>query len=124
MWDACCWIDFVNEGGDPRLPMTALWNAVTTGSVELVINPVILCETLLQVPEQPRPWLDPHPSDTIFNTPGVVLAQLDRRVGERARSLRREHNLKSPDALHLACCIENNLDLLLTRDEPLLSLPV
>ena len=115
-WDTCCWIDFVAEGGDPKKPMTALWHSVATKTVELVISPVILAETLLQVPGSPRPWPDPHDADAMFDAPGVTLAQLDRRVGERARSLRRKLNLKTPDALHLACCIENNIDAFITRD--------
>ena len=123
-WDACCWIDFINEGGDTRQPMTMLWHSVVTKAVELIINPVILCETLLQVPGSPRPWQDPHPSDVMFDATGIILAQIDRRVGERARSLRRKHNLKAPDALHLACCLENNIDYLITRDgSDLLKLP-
>ena len=60
----------------------------------------------------------------MFDATGIILAQIDRRVGERARSLRRKHNLKAPDALHLACCLENNIDYLITRDgSDLLKLP-
>ena len=123
-WDACCWIDFVNEGGDAKRPMTMLWRNVTTRAVEIIINPVILCETLLQVSGTPRPWTDPHPSDVMFDAQGVIMAQIDRRTGEWARSLRRNYNLKAPDALHLACCLEHNVDRLVTRDSSdLLRLP-
>ena len=123
-WDTCCWIDFVEEGNDPTQPMTALWHGVLQGMVELIISPVILCETLLQVPGSARPWPDPHPADAMFNAPGVTLAQLDRRVGERARALRRKHSLKAPDALHVAVCAENDLDAFVTRDaSDLLNLP-
>ena len=122
-WDACCWIDFVNEGGDPAKPMTALWKSVGN-SLELIVSPVILCEVLLQKPGTPRPWADPHDVDAIFDAEGVTMAQIDRRVGERARSLRRRFKLKSPDALHLATCLQYNIDVMVTRDgSGLLGLP-
>lgn len=114
-WDACCWIDYVNEGGDLSKPMTALWQAVGS-SVELVVNPIILCETLLQEPGSPLPWPDPQDADQIFDAKGVLMAQIDRRTGERARSLRRRYRLKAPDAIHLATCLINRIDTLFTRD--------
>ena len=119
-WDTCCWIDFVDEGGDPKKPMTTMWGAVVSGHVELIVSPIIICETLLQIPGANRPWPDPHPSDDMFDTNGVTLAAITRRVGERARSLRRQHSIKTPDALHLACCIENSVDQLVTRDNGVL----
>ena len=122
-WDAVCWIDFVNEGGDLTGPMTAIWKSVGK-TLELIITPVILCEVLLQKSNTPRPWTDPHPADDMFNADGVIMAQIDRRIGERARSLRRRFKLKSPDALHLATCLLLNVEVLVTRDgSDLLGLP-
>lgn len=118
-WDTCCWIDFVNEDG-PKAPMHTLFTAVTKGSVALVFSPVIMAELLLQEPGASRPWLDPHPTDALFETEGLILIQIDRLIGERARSLRRAHKLSTPDALHLACALEHNVDMFITRDDGIL----
>jgi hypothetical protein len=96
----------------------------TRGKVELVFWAVIMTELLLQQAGAPRPWDDPHPTDTIFDSEGHVLVQIDRPIRERARTLRRTYNLKTPDALHLACALEYNPDPFITRDKgDLLRLP-
>ena len=116
-WDTCCWLDYVEEQ-DSKQPMTMLWGAVTRGSVELLFSPVVMAEMLMRPSRStPRPWTDPHPIDSLFETPGLTLVQIDRPVGERARSLRRQFSLKTPDALHLAAALEHNVDVLITRDD-------
>jgi len=69
---------------------------VTRGKVELVFSAVIMAEVLLQQAGASRPWDDPHPTDTIFDSEGLVLVQIDRPIGERARTLRRTYNTSPP----------------------------
>jgi predicted nucleic acid-binding protein len=47
--------------------------------------------------------------------------QVDRLIGERARSIRRQTGMKTPDAIHLACALEHNVDHLITRDAGVLT---
>lgn len=114
-WDACCWLDFFNEGGDATRPLTMLWAGLGK-SYELVISPIVLSETLIKKPGASKPWPDPAPEDTIFDNPDLFMAQTTRRVGECARSLRRSYLRKTGDALHLATCVVYNIDVLVTTD--------
>ena len=51
----------------------------------------------------------------------IELLPMTRAVFERATALRATHNLKTPDALHLACAIEHGCDEFWTNDARLAS---
>jgi predicted nucleic acid-binding protein len=123
-WDTCIWLDLTQEPEAPAGPVRTLWNAVQQGSIELLFSAITLAEVLVRQENTPRPWDDPHDADALFDAEGLFLVQVDRIIGERARSLRRKHTLKTPDAIHLACGIEYDVDFLITRDgNDLLKLP-
>lgn len=117
-WDTCAWLDMLHEPPPPAPigPMRTMWGAVERGGLEVLFSPITLTECLFHAPGNPRPFLDPHPADVLFDAAGVMLVQVDRVIGERSRTLRRQHNLSAPDSIHLACAIENNADLFITRD--------
>lgn len=117
-WDTCTWLDLLHEPGPPAPmgPMRTMWGAVERGALEVLFSPITLTECLFHSAGDRRPYTDPHPSDALFDATGVVLVQVDRVIGERSRTLRRQHNLKAPDAIHLACALEHNVDHFVTRD--------
>jgi len=125
-WDTTSWLDLALELQTTPGPMRSLWTAVERGALEILYSALTLSEVLLKPPGQdpPRPWPDPHPFDAMFEHQALVLVQVDRPIGERARSLRRQFNLRTPDAIHVACALEHNADVLVTRDQgDLLKLP-
>jgi predicted nucleic acid-binding protein len=115
-WDTSVWIDLLNEQGGLAGPASTLWGAVQRGALEVAFSAITIAETLVKpAGKNPlRPWADPHHTDPIFETEGLLLVQVDRVIGERTRSLRRAHALKTPDAIHLACAIEHNADMFVT----------
>jgi predicted nucleic acid-binding protein len=117
-WDTCAWIDLISEPAPPAPmgPMRTMWGSVERGALEVLFSPITLTECLFRAKGDARPFTDPHPSDELFHADGVVLVQVDRVIGERSRTLRRLHNLKAPDAIHLACALEHNVDHFITRD--------
>jgi predicted nucleic acid-binding protein len=120
-WDTCAWIDLINEPTEPTGPMRTMWIAVERGGLEVLYSPITLAECLFRKEGDERPFLDPHPSDELFDASGVIPVQVDRTIGERARSLRRQRNLSTPDAIHVACAIEHNVAQLVTRDGSVLT---
>jgi predicted nucleic acid-binding protein len=118
-WDTCAWFDLLEEPPPPATtgPMRTMWGMVERGGLEVLFSPITLTECLFRADGQGRPYADPHASDELFNAGGMVLVQVDRMIGERSRTLRRLHNLKAPDAIHLACAIEHNVDHFVTRDK-------
>ena len=122
-WDACVWVDLINTPEGQSSAMTTLWGALERGSLEVMYSAITLAEVLN--PEGgSRPWADPHDADLLFEVDGLVLVQVDRQIGERARSIRRRHAMKLGDAFHLACALTYNAEYLVTRDQrDLLKLP-
>lgn len=124
-WDTTSWLQLHQEHAGPAGAMRTLFGAVERGVLEVLFSPVTIAEVLVK-PEgdAPRPWMDPLEADAIFETDGLILVQVDRIIGERARSLRRRFPLKTPDAIHLACALEYDVSTLVTTDGDLLGLPL
>ena len=74
--------------------------------LECLVLPVRTADTLLQ-----------QRYERLFDR--MTLLPMTRAVFERATDLRATHSLKTPDALHLACAIENGCDEFWTNDERL-----
>lgn len=54
--------------------------------------------------------------DAFFSSREMTLLMIDTTVAERATQLRAEHNLKTPDAIHLASALIHGATLLITTD--------
>lgn len=121
-WDTTSWIDLHNEPvTTPPGPMRTLWQAVQHGGMELLFSAITLGEVLIKPADgSAPPWPDPNPFDDTFDDDRLILVQVDRAAGERARSIRRQYGIKAADAFHLACALENNADQFITRDDWLL----
>jgi predicted nucleic acid-binding protein len=131
-WDACAWIariqkekirdenDVVIE--DREAMCRAVLHAAEAGKVEIVTS--ALC--LVEVNKDPAVKAEDDPDDiaAYFEHDFVILANLDRFVGERARELMRAgySRLKPPDAVHIATAALANVVELHTFDERLLNL--
>lgn len=54
--------------------------------------------------------------DAFFSQSGLILAEISAAVIEQATEIRVRHRFKTPDAIHLATAIENNIAVFLTGD--------
>ena len=57
--------------------------------------------------------------DAFFSSVEITMLSMNAPVWERATRLRATHSFKIPDALHLACAIQNKCDRFLTNDTQL-----
>lgn len=55
----------------------------------------------------------------IKNLPNFFIHDLDLEMADLAASLRAKYNLKTPDAIHLACSLKSHCDLLVGNDDDL-----
>ena len=58
-------------------------------------------------------------NNLLLNSRNFSLTPIDAMVAERAADLRARFNLKTPDALHVACALESGCDAFLTNDNDL-----
>ena len=54
--------------------------------------------------------------DAFFSQRGLILAEISAAVIEQATEIRVRYRFKTPDAIHLATAIENNIAVFLTGD--------
>ena len=55
--------------------------------------------------------------DLLLNTENILTINLNTTIAIKAAELRATHNLKTPDALHLATAIVSGADAFLTNDK-------
>ena len=119
--DACAVIYFVER--HPQyfgLLMQRLFKPSGNPAVRLVMSELLRLECRL------KPFRDADAAllaryDAFFGLADHVWVTLDRPVFDRATSLRAEHRLKTPDALHLAAALHAGCDEFWTHDSRLQS---
>ena len=130
-WDACTWIALIQEEKirddkgtlieDRATMCKSVIGAAKAGSIEIVTSALSLVEVCK------HPTVRNEKEDRLaefFENDYILLANLDRYVGERARSLMLAgySRLKPPDATHLATAAISNAEEMHTFDRRLLNL--
>ena len=52
----------------------------------------------------------------LFNSSGINVIDIDRRIAKKSAYIRSVYGLKTPDAIQIATAIENDADIFLTND--------
>lgn len=86
------------------------------GSVRLAVSSISWMECRVG-PMKNRDWDSLKAIKAFFDRPDLVWVDLTRSVIDLATAIRVRHGLKTPDALHAACCLQLGKDhLFLTGD--------
>jgi len=130
-WDACAWIALIqkekirdNTGRvieDRDMMCRTVIEAAKRGQFEILTSTLSLVEVCKD------PAIKAQPADAVadyFENDYILLVNLDRSVGEHARSLMTAGHagLKPPDAIHLATAAISGVEELHTFDGKLLDL--
>src|SRR5262245_47367854 len=130
-WDACTWIALIQQERicdtkgaliEDRYGLCRnVINAAMRGQVEIATSTLSFAEVFKE------PKVKGQPEDRIaafFEADYVLPVNLDREVGERARSLMLAgySKLRPPDGCHLASAAIANVDEMHTYDDKLLAL--
>lgn len=129
-WDACVWIALIQRekipiaGGsieDRDTMCRSVVEAAKKGTIEILTSTLCLAEVCK------NPSIRATRSDLIadyFESDYILLVNLDRSVGERARALMTSGfaGLKPPDAIHLATAAVSGVEEMHTFDGDLLAL--
>lgn len=110
-----CLVIYLVEPGSPSHAVVRETLA-SAGGTSLAISGLVVMECLVG----PLRDSDEGLRDDYERAFGAMsLLPLTRAVFERAASLRAEHRLKTPDAIHLATALEGGCDELWTNDDRL-----
>jgi len=129
-WDACAWIALIQREKIPRaggaiedreMMCRTVVEAAKKGTIEILTSTLCLAEVCKD------PGIRATRADLIadyFESDYILLVNVDRSVGERARVLMTSgfSGLKPPDAIHLATATISGVEEMHTFDARLLGL--
>ena len=99
--------------------MREVLSYVNRGQISVVTSAVTLPEILMKPLQNNDTQLVNQYRMMFYHTQGVTITSISPRVGDIAANLRAQHNIRTPDALHLACGIDAGCDAFLTNDKGL-----
>lgn len=116
-WDACAWIGLINSEPGKIPPLEYFFSLAKRGQLEIWTSAVSYVE-VYHIASETQPY-DKDGVDAIkqvIQAPFVKTIPLDMEVGTKARGLRRSHNLKIADAIHIASALVKSVSPLHTWD--------
>lgn len=96
--------------------MRAILNHVSTQQINIVTSAVTIPEILMKPLQANDEALVKRYQTMFYQTRGINVISVTPSVGNLAAQLRAKHNLKTPDALHIASAINSYCDAFLTND--------
>lgn len=93
-----------------------LLRAAEEGRCRLVMSVLGRLEVLVAPKRHGRDDLCRRYRDLFDGFPNLFVAAVDDRIVERASDLRAVHDLRTPDAIHLATALEHGADAFVTED--------
>jgi predicted nucleic acid-binding protein len=117
-WDACAWLGLINSEPHKVPPLEYFFTLAKRGQLEIWTSAISYVEVFRISSEVDRPFgkegLDLIKE--VIQAPFVKTIAVDMEVGTKARGLRRNHNLKVPDAIHIASALVKSVTPLHTWD--------
>ena len=120
-WDACVFLGLINPEEAKHQACRAVQIEAENGNIEIITSAFTLTEVFKKKCEGKARPLSEEGEDLIekyFESPYILLVQVDRNTAVHARRLMRRHpELQKPqDAIHLASALRLNVDEMHTYD--------
>jgi len=96
--------------------MESIFSAISKTGVEITTSVITLTEALTKPLKVGDRVVEQAYRTLLQGAKHIELVPVTTRIAERAARLRAEHNLRTPDALHLAAALELDSDAFLTND--------
>ncbi|WP_262711948.1 type II toxin-antitoxin system VapC family toxin [Flavisolibacter ginsenosidimutans] len=108
------------EGHSAYQPiLTRLFDFNDVGGFSFVTSSVTLLEVLVKPLREGQNAIAEQYRDILTTAPSIELVDVTPAIAEQAALLRAKYNLRTPDAIQLATCIELGADYFLTNDNRL-----
>ncbi|PKB67419.1 MAG: twitching motility protein PilT [SAR202 cluster bacterium Io17-Chloro-G4] len=116
-------IYFVEEHPRYLATVRPFFQAIENNEFRVVTSTITLTEVLIHPLRQRDAELARQYREILLNSPGIFCVPLSAEVAEKAAQLRSEHNLRTPDAIHLATAYIHSAAHFLTNDSTLPNVP-
>jgi predicted nucleic acid-binding protein len=109
-------IYYVEENTAFVAKMDAIVDAIDHNAIEAFASVITLAEVLTQPFKLGNTALEPEYRDILTGSSDFRLLPITAHIAESCAGLRARHNLKTPDALHIAVALDAGCDAFLTND--------
>lgn len=112
-------IYFIEGHSEYQLILSRLFDFNDKGGFSFITSSVTLLEVLVKPLREGQKTIAEQYRDILTTAPGIELVDVTSAIAEQAAQLRAKYNLRTPDAIQLATCIELGADYFLTNDNRL-----
>ncbi|NET38343.1 MAG: type II toxin-antitoxin system VapC family toxin [Cyanothece sp. SIO1E1] len=117
--DTNIWIHMFEDVGDFSQALTALFNAIDTGTFTAITSELTLAEVLVKPIQNNNTAQQEIYAEALTSTDTLSVIPIERSILVQAAQIRGTTKLKLPDAIHVATAISNQCTTLLTNDKQL-----
>lgn len=122
LWDSACCLAFLKGEADRVDLCEEVLDQAKAGKVEIVLSALALAETLNLSGAASIPKASRETVRKFFARSSFVVADVTRRISERAQDLVWDHGVKPKDAVHVATALEYAVPVIHTFDGALIAL--
>ena len=112
-------IYFIEGNSNYQPILSRLFDLNDKGSFSFITSSVTLLEVLVKPLRERQTNIAKQYRDIPTTAPGIELFDVTSAIAEQAAQLRAKYNLRTPDAIQLATCIEIGADYFLSNDNKL-----
>lgn len=112
-------IYFIEGHSEYQPILSRLFDFNDKGGFSFVTSSVTLLEVLVKPLREGQKAIADQYRDILTTAPSIELFDVTSAIAEQAAQLRAKYNLRTPDAIQLATCIELGADYFLTNDNRL-----
>ena len=101
------------------LPAARLFNRLEAGEIFGIMSTLVFAELLVPAYRNDKKKLADAIQRVLSNFPNLTLLPVTVEISRSAAELRARHNLRTPDAIHVATALAGNADYFVTNDRQL-----
>ena len=117
MLDTAPLIYFIEDSAPYGQIIGTLISSAIENNCILMTSVITLVEVLTQPLRMKQANIAEKYRTVLIDSKNIIMHPVDTLIAEKAAELRAKYQIKTPDALQIATCIENNATVFITNDK-------